>query len=305
LGNEAGGFPHIDIGIEKTPSVIGSFEFRWVWGFLEESDFYTPTAADDWRLTSFMSGSYAPSFIPGFTFGFQWAATTPGGEFDWQDLFIIPATIFGVHESNLTNNDNQLMSFTGSWAFPQVGFEIYGEWAREDFSWNAFLTPEHLTFWTVGFSQAFRWGDTRGFFLTGEFSYLMVTHDQMLIAGWPTANYYNHGYVVHGHTLRGQMLGAGVGPGGDGQYLEFTFYDRWGSAGLFFSRIARDKMYTHEIDDYHRFSAEFTGGLNGTLFVGDFDLFGEILFSYTENYNYFLNNGAFNFGFTLGVAYHH
>ena len=88
LSANAAGFPHIDIGITKWDSVIGSLEARYLWGFLQESENYNSDPSDDWRLMTGLEAGYSPIFIPGFTLGINWTISTLGGDFRAQNWFM-------------------------------------------------------------------------------------------------------------------------------------------------------------------------------------------------------------------------
>ncbi|HWO89877.1 MAG TPA: hypothetical protein VNL98_12100, partial [Gemmatimonadales bacterium] len=55
-----------------------------------------------------------------------------------------------------------------------------------------------------------------------------------------TPTYYTHHIVRSGYTNRGEVIGAVVGPGGNGQYLDVDVFTPRGRLGLFVSRVVRD-----------------------------------------------------------------
>ena len=61
-------------------------------------------------------------------------------------------------------------------------------------------------------------------------------------------NFYAHHRVTQGYTNRGQWLGAGIGTGGNSQYLSFTVYHKKGSFTLFGQRRNPEMDYTMFID---------------------------------------------------------
>jgi hypothetical protein len=52
--------------------------------------------------------------------------------------------------------------------------------------------------------------------------------------------FYTHAEVPQGHTHRGQLLGAAVGPGSDAQYLALDVLDAGRSWGLWMERVRWD-----------------------------------------------------------------
>ncbi len=309
ISNNSGGFPHFDIGFTRLDTIIGSFEGRYLWGILKESDFFTSTSDDDWRLFSNISLAYSPFFIPGLTIGVNWSAMTPGGNFEVADFFVIPLTILGVQESNFTNDNDQKASVSVEWTFPEVGFQFYGELAWEDFNSSPLQIPEHCMFYTFGGSQAIQINNERGFLLNIEFSNLGVSDSQRLIWSSQTvANYYTHGRVIHGHTNNGQILGAAIGPGSDSQFFSLKYYDFWGSAELFFLRHNKNKTYIYNdvvTYDHHNLNVDLNFGLKSLIFIGPIDLFCEFVLTYELSHNYIAYNDIFNFYGKLGVRYRH
>ena len=309
LSANAEGFPHFDIGIKKWDSVIGSLEGRYFFGFLHESDNYNTNVADDWRLMTGLSTAYAPSFIPGLSLGINWTIETPGGDFAAKNWFLTFLTMMSLNEDNHTNDNDQRFSVFLDWTFPKVGFEVYGEYGREDFSPGGkfFIAPEHTGFWVLGARQAIPINSKRGFLVTGEMSSLMVSRTQNLI--WDTdylRNYYTHHKVYHGYTNNGQILGAGIGPGSDAQVLKIDYYDTWGKAYLEFQRRSIDKAHVYSYEKTNtvdNLNVEFIFGGGGMLFVGKWNLDMYMAGTYKWNHNYIPDNNRWNMFASINAGY--
>jgi hypothetical protein len=87
------------------------------------------------------------------------------------------------------------------------------------------------------------------------------------------AGFYSHGIITQGYTNRGQWLGAGIGQGGNSQYLGYQLYFPRGSARLFFQRQNPDLDYTFSIDRFNNQYDWFLTMYNVRAFL-DFGLSG-------------------------------
>ena len=319
LSNNADGFPHFDIGIRKTETKIGFFEARYWLGLLIETDYYNTDPDDDYRLYHGLSASYSPSFLPGLSLGANWVINSPGGKFNASYFFPHFLTVIGQAEYMGADDLDQKISLMAEWKFPKVGFSTYVEWAREDFSpgpYSIAVYPGHTEFYTLGFKKTLPLDKHRGFLLSAELSELIQSRDYEIDLG-AGGNYYTHGYVLHGYTNKGQILGASIGPGSDSQYISLEFFDAWGKIALYFRRISWDKMYLFQnpvtIPESKtdpalepgkaRLNVELTPGVKADLFLGHFNLYGDINLSYILNQNYIAGNHIFNFYMNLGVKY--
>jgi len=309
LSANADGFPHFDIGITKWDTKIGSFEGRYLFGFLKESENYNTNPDDDWRLMTGLTGAYAPSFIPGLTIGLNWTITTPGGDFDVQNWFLTFLSMTPWHEGNTSNDDDQRLSIHFDWAFPEVGFEIYGEYGREDYPPGQydFTAIEHTGFWVLGIKQAIPINEQRGFLISAEMASLAVSRTQNLI--WSTddiRNYYTHHMVVHGYTNNGQILGAGMGPGSDAQVININYYDNWGKANLIFQRRSIDKMYVYSdpaVNDLYNLNVEFLFGGGALFFAGKWDIEASLAATYKWNHDFIPHNLKWNVFASIETRY--
>jgi hypothetical protein len=90
--------------------------------------------------------------------------------------------------------------------------------------------------------------------------------------------------VTQGYTHKGQVIGAGIGPGGNAQGIGVDLYAPWGKAEMFIQRDVRDNdayrdwalanLLEGERPCCHDVVYQYGG--SGMLFVGDFDLGGEL-----------------------------
>src|SRR5690606_19519601 len=137
--------------------------------------------------------------------------------------------------------DNQLFSIFARWAFPEVGFEVFAEWARDD-HWedldDLLMEPDHSQTYMLGFQKVVLAGP-RWVRLYGELAHLQSSSTYRSGRGGPFIMY-AHSQLRQGYTHRGQLLGAAIGPGSDAQILGADVFAPWGMAGLFLERVRWD-----------------------------------------------------------------
>lgn len=282
MSDNAAGFPHGFLGTSRPVDVgIGTLEARWVWGRLQSSEWFDPPSPDTTRR--FITGavvSLTPKGLDGLSLGATrvFVEMIPPSGLDAGEYFLVlqRGTKSGLAtEDNPTGDDrrDQLVSLFMRWVSDRNGFEAYFEWARNDHAWDlrdVFLEPEHSQAYTLGFQKVLDLPGNRLLALNGE-----VTHLERAATfqgrGEPT--YYTDWAVPPGYTQRGQVLGASLGPGGNGQHLGATLYAPWGSGRLFVERRV------HDNDAYWAWAADNDAGFcchdvsldvgAGTLFLAE------------------------------------
>ena len=119
---------------------------------------------------------------------------------------------------------------------PIVGVNIFLEWGRNDFSpGNPLIYPFRSRAYTFGMRKAFTFSSTLNGVLLFEMTTMDATPDSMIPGGWPMT-FYAHHIITQGHTNRGQWLGAGIGTGGNSQYISFTLIYPRGAGSIFIQR---------------------------------------------------------------------
>ena len=183
-------------------------------------------------------------------------------------------TLDDVGGSRGTESD-QLGSIFFRWVLPTSSFEVYGEWARND-RWgdihDLLLEPEHSQGYTLGLQKVLGAGSDQLLTVSAELTHLEAAGTSRLRDS-PT--FYAHSYVLEGYTHQGQLLGAVVGPGGNQQYIGFTWYGPSGSLAVWFRRRVRDNdalYYWAERTDFdgclycaHDVTFELGGELSRTI----------------------------------------
>lgn len=298
MSNNAAGFPHGYLGTERPVQTgIGTFEARWIWGRLEQSEYFDVSVSSEDRFLTGAVASYSPDFVEGLTVGFTriFYGLVPEGGVELGDYFLV---FQGVTKSQFATPDNprgeddqdQMLSLFWRWVLAESGFEFFGEWARNDHSWDFgdfVLEPEHSQAYTLGFQKRFEVGRR----VLVAWSELNKVERSRTVAARPSPVYYTHHIVRQGYTHRGQVVGAGVGPGGSAQYGGLDLYDARGRVGVWIQRGV------HDNDAYYAYAESNDLGFcchdvalrmggHATYFSGPFDLGGRLVLTRRFNRNF-------------------
>ena len=263
--NNAATYPKVDAGLRKTKIYlpfcnwyIGDIEGRVLVGMLKQSEYYNVTSDYTYRMVTAMSASYSPSFIQGFTFGLNRIFMT---KWKTENLKYI-ARLFTNSRGNATgtgNDEDQKFSIFADWQFPKIGFEVYGEFGRDDFSSNEDTNPFHTAIYTIGAKQSVpikltklfpKWENAID--LTSEiiFEWNNFEMSQDFQLQWQYLGYYAHGSISQGYTNKGQILGAGSGAFGNSQFLGWRIYYQKGSTMLYLHRFCpnNNSVYSQAVN---------------------------------------------------------
>ncbi|HEX2081153.1 MAG TPA: capsule assembly Wzi family protein [Longimicrobium sp.] len=254
LGPNAGGFPHVFLGTAAPLDVyVGSLSGRIVWGELSQSPWSVVEGHGSRRFVTAAVAAFTPRGIPGLEIGgvrlFQGAWPRGGlGVRDFAQLFQafekadLPESDSGQGANY--SPDNQLASVFVRWVLPSAGLEVYGEFGREDHSWDLldfYLEPDHQSAYSLGVRKAWRAGGgvwlARGELLNSQPSHLLEARKQ--------PPFYQHNGTRQGHTHHGQLLGAPFGHGGGGSVVGVDRYHPGGRLSLEWvrGRVAQDWEY--------------------------------------------------------------
>ncbi len=316
MSNNAPGMQHFFLGTRYPIQIpyVGSLEFTYLAAFPEDSDFFE-WEEDETELDRFMGGiniSFSPAFAPNLHLGFARAVHTYIDEtgFDASDLglifdpFLLEKFIEKRGPLNMIKSRNHLNTIYARWVWPESRFELYGEFYREDFAWDSrdLLTqPRHNSGYAFGFQKLVEAPYAHFYRINLEFTNMTPSHlREVRLQNY----YYTHSEIRQGHTHRGQLLGAAIGPGSNSQYLSIDSYQDWGRFGLYARRLADNNHFHFEYDralnrpeqfrqgygDYWRHRTDLTIGTRGLYSYGDFVFSGEL--SWTKLFNY----GRFDYG---------
>lgn len=316
MSSAGAGFPHVFLGTSRPLDVrIGRLEAEAIWGRLAESEHFDTIPDNDRRLFAGLVVAFSPGHT-GLTIGVarSYLRTLPPGGLSLGDQLWGPYTGIRDNPRDPSQGDNQLLSAFFRWGLPESGFEVYGEYAREDHWEDAkdlLLELDHSRGYTIGLHKLFGDGDAaHRFRVAAEATNLNMTSTWQ--SGRPGPTFYTHSQIRQGYTHRGQLLGAPIGPGSDAQYVAADYLGRDVLGGLFVERVRYDNdvYYSHFAYPYGYggHDAELTLGARGGGMLYGVQLVGELAWSRRHNRDFYaLRMGGpateTNIGFTLGAAW--
>jgi len=295
LSNSAAGFPHLFLGTARPIDIgIGRLQAEAIWGRLPESRWFDADRGNDQRLFEGVSYAFAPSFAPHFTVAFSRVWVFPGTRVN-RDVYLnplVPPFLTGLYKAGRNGSENQLASLLVRWVLPGPQLELYGEWARDDFTAGL----NHL-FQDPWAQSAFQAGLQKLVAVGGGWIRVQaeLTHTfQMPNAATDYGPvFYTHGTDLHGYTSGGQMIGAGLGPQGDTQFLAVDHLRGPLRLGGFAERTIRNERWYYDVigpavasSNLKRHDAELALGFRGGWARGEWDLTWELAGAHRYNPNF-------------------
>ena len=306
MTNNAPGFPHLFAGTTRPANIgIGTLDARVIWGSLRESAYFDTVSTNDRRFITGAVLSHSPSWAPTLEVGlarvFQqgWQAGP-----SLEDAFLL------LHPG-VGDGQDEMTSVFLRWVAPESKLELYGEWAKGEQSGNPrdlMVQPEYGSGWLLGFQKAMQRGPSEKTLwrLTSELTLLgaaRTTRIRTADAGF----FYVHPSVVQGYTHRGQVMGAGIGPGSSQAFVRLDRFAAWGSAGISAFRTVydNDRFYLKPgTVDRRGHEVEPAFAANVLIVRGPWDLsFSAAASQLLNQYGYPLND-HWNANIVLGAAYH-
>ena len=328
MSNHAQGFKHLTLNtVRPIQSPIGSFELQMIGGKLEGSGYsYLDNipAYAEWRYLSSFAMTYQPRWIPGLFFGltrsFQNYHSRVKKFADYVPLF---RPLQKVNDkNNVTGSDDwdQLASFYARWLFKEAHAEVYVEYGVNDHAYNLrdFIgSPEHSRTYLFGLTKLTELNNRKGEYIRAnlEFTQMSQSIDRMVREA---GSWYYHGQIAQGYTHKGEVLGAGIGPGGNLQTLSLSWLKGLKTLGFQMERyVHNDDYYKTYIGDLNGFSRKWVDmslALQGTWNYKNLLLNANMQFinslnyqwklkNYQPNSYYIPENDVFNFHGELGLTY--
>jgi len=304
LGNNAPGFPHLFLGTAH-PVMLGpiGLHARMIWGRLSQSGWAfandTLPAGGD-RFGTGIVLDLTTRWIPGLELGatrFEHLPWRAGGP-TLDDAF---AVFSGTEAGQRTANG--LASVFFRWVLPNSGFEVYGEYGRDDYSADGrdfLLEPDHTGGYTVGLRKVLKNRRPSLVAMRIEIQNLQLSS---IAQGRPWAPFYTNVYLRQGHTQRGQVLGSEAGVGGVGSVIAVDSYSPSGRWTWSWTRILREQRGDPSgaspdpdgVDMQHALAVE------RVLNRGRYELLASVAGVYELNRNFTYD--AFNLNAIVGVRF--
>ncbi|HEU4470461.1 MAG TPA: capsule assembly Wzi family protein [Flavisolibacter sp.] len=260
MSNTAPGFMHLSFNSNApVASPIGSFEWQIVSGWLRGSGILPPETdrtfngqglylpkPDGARYLNGMVATWQPKWTKGLFLGlsrvfYQYQADVKSS---FNGYFPVGGAFFkGNAEDEGAQGKDQLISLFFRLLLPKEKAELYGEFGRNDHAQRIrdfLLQPEHARAYLLGGRKIFDTKNGGEVELFAEFTHLQnpPTVNVRALEGW-----YTHYQVRHGYTHLGQVLGAGIGPGGSSQTLGLHWLKENGKWGGMLERVVRNNDF--------------------------------------------------------------
>lgn len=258
ISNNAGGIPRVYLRTARPVSTrLGEVEGIWLLGQLMESPFFDRDDSNDSRSLSAVALSLRVAADTGLRVGIAravYAVARPGRlPAHAGDVFLRwfqPA----LRDSALSSAD-QITALFAKWTVPEAGLAAHFEWATLTIPKSLrdlMVNPEDAQGYTVGLEWAKALSAITTLRIQSEFTSLEQTPLQ---TGGETTTFYTSDVVPQGFTMRGQPIGASIGPGGSSQYLGATLFQGRFIFGSSVGRIRWDEDAYYRPPSLGRFSS--------------------------------------------------
>lgn len=329
MSNNALGFVHATFNTRKpVKTFLGSFEFQLISGKLENSGVRSPkalfivdgvdyevTKRNEWRYLNAVAISYSSKWVPGLFLGFNRSVQLYKGDLGngFVDLFPV---LLPIQKKNVGGNDgedkknrDQVASLFFRWVMKESNIEFYGEYGKNDYPEDfkdMYQSPEHSRAYIIGFSKIFSLDTSKNKYLKFNFENTTMEQsaDRIVRPAW---SWYQHGIIFQGYTNRGEVLGAGIGPGSNLQTLDFSLWEKNNSWGIQLERHAHNLDFYYDIFVPYQFSYKWVDFAINTYAYHRYENFGiqaKINASKLYNYQYVYGNNKYNLQFQINLQYY-
>lgn len=313
MSNNAPGVHHYFLGTRDQVSIFnfGKFHFKWVMGYPQESGYFLGPAEGEKRFLNAANFSFSPNFYENITIGvtrayqlFETDGLTFSNIFVLFDPIRRASLVERSGPDEIRQERNQVASLYLHLFLPGANAELYAELFREDHSHDfrdLFVQPHHNSAYSFGLRKlsSVRYFD---YIMTGlEFTSLTASQLRQVR---PQDFYYSHSSINQGHTNRGQLLGAAIGPGSNSQLLSIDALKNNSTYGIFVQRMVdNDNLHFQigsvsrspfkEFGDYYRHRVDLNIGLSYQYSPGPVNLHSRLIWTKAYNYGRF-DTGSYN-----------
>jgi hypothetical protein len=202
------------------------------------------------RFASGLIASFQPRGIDGLEIGGArfthsvWPRTgLPPSYFKKPFEAFLKSHLGGDFEQQLGSTDNELAAAFGRWAFRGTGLEVYGEYGREDHSYDLrdlVQEPDHQRVYSLGLAKTF--GNAANDFSVLRLEIMNFELPPLATTLRGEGSIDTHSHIQQGHTNRGQALGADIGAGAAAaSTFRWDRYSSGGRWGIFWHRNLRQE----------------------------------------------------------------
>lgn len=264
MSNTATGFKHITLNtVKPVKTKIGSLEGQFIAGRLENSGFFPPDTnrtylgnklyfakRDDWRYINGVVLSYQPKWVPGLFVGVTKSLTFYGKDMGSRLRDIFPV-LYPMDKKNQYGEEEPLIakdqraSLFARWLLVKENAEIYWEYGREDHAYNSrdlMLQLEYTRAYIIGLRKLMPLRKFKDQFIQLNIELTQLeqtnTNPEHLWHYW-----YSNRDIRQGYTHKGQLIGAGIGPGSNLQSMSVSWVKALKTIGLQFERFVHNNDF--------------------------------------------------------------
>lgn len=281
MSNNAPGFLHFTFNsLKPLKTGAGTFEWQLVAGKLQNSGIIPPETNryytngvgpiyqaknGEGRYISGLLVSWQPKWVPGLFVGFAKASYLYKSDVGLLDLLPLEGIIKTSSEKN--GRKASLGSLFARYVMPEEKAEFYLEYGRNDKSPNLFnlvADSRYPRAYVAGFRKLFSLKKDNLIELSSEFTQMQLPQPGLI---QNAQSWYLHDYVRMGYTNQGQVIGAGIGPGGNSQMINVSWVKELKRIGLMFERIVHNNDFYYnafsDSKDFRRHWIDLSGTLSG------------------------------------------
>ncbi|RYZ30110.1 MAG: hypothetical protein EOO10_03960 [Chitinophagaceae bacterium] len=327
MSNNAPGFPHLTLNTSAPlQSPVGSFEGQLVSGILKKSGFisadtnrtyngrrlFEPKPEGD-RYLNGITINWQPKWTKGLYLGFSrvFYLYRFNVEHSINGYLPVVGQLFKGNLSEAEQEDkmkrDQLLSFFFRLILPKEKAEIYAEFGRNDHSGNTrdlLMEPEHSSAFLIGFRKIFETSKKTDVELMAELTNLQKPSTLLIRA---QESWYSHYQVRDGYTHKGQVIGAGIGPGGNSQTIGVNVIKELHKTGVVLERVVHNNDFYYTAftpeQDYWRHWVDLSIQVNKSFQYKNLLMDARISWVKSLNYQWVRESDVHNLQPSLSVFY--
>jgi hypothetical protein len=324
MSNNAPGFPHISFNTTApVASPVGSFEWQLIGGQLRGSGIrpsdttktfngegvYIPKQEDATRYLNGLIITWQPKWTKGLYLGFTNVFYLYQSDLQPGIASYLP--VLGLSKAKGLRSEelkrDQMLSLFFRLVLQKEKAEVYGEFGRNDHALDLldmFLEPEHARAYIIGLKKIFIQANKQEVEWFMEITHLQNPPTMRLRAleGW-----YTHYQVRHGYTNFGQVIGAGIGPGGSSQTMGLNWIKEIKKFGVMLERVVRNNDFYYDafepLKETRRHWVDLSVSLNKNWYCKKILYDASIGFVRSFNYQWQPQNHKNNLHASLAVSY--
>lgn len=308
LSNTASGFPHISIRNDAPiKTKIGSFNLELLAGILTNGEWVPPNAHLSFRgmplykyklpYGRMLNGfhlNYTPKWFPNLTVGIEQMYMQYTKDMRWYNYIPVKSPIRKFPNETLAQPILMTAGYF-NYEMPKAGVTLYGEvgWNLNNTTLRNWLVQPDKGYASVlGFKKIFHSPKKHYWEFWAELSQLqLLTRADQFTNNVPPS-WYLGSSVRQGYTHDGQLIGAGVGPGGSSQSFEFNWKKDKKRIGIMAERRVHNNDLTvfafTNSNDFRRFYIDFVTTLKADIPYKQWTIAPRLSYIQTNNYQWYL-----------------